>query len=306
MVFIRIPPEAINPAEDARDTVSAEVLTRPEGGEAVSTGTIDLRITDHYIFDEQDNFLWPDTSPLVPIAGNVVTFSFRGAPYEWVDGRWVLLEVPFDEIQGSVRPHYQIINGDLHWIPVTETSPPDTRASFSQRMQMGDGWVAIGTSGELTGIAITDVSANTTQIVSAWDAMFTSIRDYVLLPNAEGGYWFMEDEYRYVRLDSQFRRQDALSFAERLARLFGAYPRYDPIWFFYRENGFMKQITVPLMLFFIPVGFIAVGMVTQILRRPAGITVRSRFLKWAGAMSLVYLMLVLFLRSEYWATIQMF
>lgn len=304
LVFVRIAESAIDPAEAARDTIAAEVFIRPEGGEAVNTGRIELRIIDHYLFSDEDDFLWLDEPVLAPVAGNVITWAFEGPPYEWINENWVPLEMPFGDILGDVRPLYEVLASDLAWMPVVEASPPGLSASYSQRL--GDNtWVAISGRGEATGLKITNTATEVTQVVSGRDARFTTLGDYALFPSADGGYWFQEDESRYVQLDAQFQRQDALSFNERLARLFGAYHTSDPIARFYEEDGWLKQASVPLMLLLVPLGFAIVAVVVR-LTRIEGAGFMPRFIRWAGAVSLIYLLLVLFINSEYTAVINQF
>lgn len=285
---VEIPPDEV---------VTVEVFTIPEDseGEITHTQTLELLEGENFTINDDGQFQWLGVLPLVRSGSNEINTIFTGRPFEWVDDSWRQLETPFDPLTPrSINSVYVFRDQVLTWEPQLENLSGDL---YLQRLD--DRWVSVFLNNG--NIQLTDVDSDGFEVVSPWNALFFEYHSF--MPAADGGYWLQESPYRYVKLNENLAREDPLTFSERLARLMGDYHENDSIGSTLQENGFVKQASIPLMLLFMPLGIVLVGVGARLV---GAVGYRRRLILWAGALSLVYVLLVLFLRVEFWVFLREF
>lgn len=280
MVYSRVPAQP-------EGEVTAEILEGAEGQAPVVTGNIPLQREYQYVLDENGRFDWQTMDTILENSRSNITNHFYSAiPVVWNGEAWGEMEIPtaLQNVENvDFSSHYTLGDETLTWIPTLETSFAEPKY-----FRINGDWVTF--DDQYLEKYFYFAADGAGEPLNVDESLSPSFSYDVIMAAPDGGFWYLASEYGYVKLDENLARADAPDFGERLKQVFGE-PHYrSDLAYFFREDDTMKKLTLPLLLFFMPV----VAVLAWISRR------LGYGVQWVVWASIVYLGMVLLMRGWFW------
>lgn len=241
----------------------------------------------HYSL-EDDGILW--TADLLDIsAGNVANLYETARPFRLVDDVWQVAELPQNQLNDEQIEsldfinHYRLLDdGGIKVLPSLGINI-NLHYYYVERL-----WLKF----DNLALSIPEVSDATLRYQ---DVRVNSPRHAVAYTTSAGDFAYLRDGDSYIRFDEHMRPSNGLNLSERVIRAFNTSEGRDiPAQFYRGEGALIKQLSMPILLLFLPLAYLVWGFVIypSLLRQQALDMTRSRFdVKYLAIVGLAYFVL---------------